>query len=185
MATFNKFTVFVFVLLANLHVIAAPYHIEISKSTRTLLVKNEDEIIKEYAISYGKGGKGTKRRIGDNKTPVGNYRIIDFKSDSKFHFFLQIDYPNLLDAWYGYKNEVIDATDFKKIAIAYKNRSVPPQSTRLGGYIGIHGIGESTEEKLQIHRVHNWTEGCIALRNEEVIELKDLVTIGTKVIISE
>ena len=166
-------------------VLANPYYIEVSKSKRLLLVKKDDQIIKQYAIAHGKGGRGTKRLIGDNKTPVGKYRVIEFKSDSKFHFFIQLDYPNMLDAWYGYKNEVINASDFKRIAIAYKNRDVPPQSTRLGGYIGIHGIGEMTDKKAEIHKVHNWTEGCIAVLNNEILEIKELVRIGTRVIITE
>ena len=98
---------------------------------------------------------------------------------------MQLDYPNLLDAWYGYKNNVISASDFKKIAYAYKQKKIPPQNTRLGGYIGIHGIGEETDQKLMIHNGFNWTDGCIALTNEQISELRKYVDIGTKVIIKE
>ncbi|MDX1519925.1 MAG: L,D-transpeptidase, partial [Gammaproteobacteria bacterium] len=121
----------------------------------------------------------------DKKTPTGVYKVMDFKSDSKFHFFIQLDYPNLLDAWYGYKNQIISATEFKNIASAYKNRSKPPQSTALGGYIGIHGLGEESDEKLMIHKEYNWTEGCIALTNNEIADLKKYVDIGTRVVIKE
>ncbi len=163
----------------------ADYHLEISKSQRLLQLKQAERVIREYAIAHGKGGKGTKRRLGDNRTPQGTYQVVKFKADSKFHFFIMLNYPSLLDAWHGYQDHVIDAVDFKNIATAYKHGHLPPQSTALGGYIGIHGIGETTPEKLEIHRVHNWTEGCIALRNDEILELKELVTIGTRVIISE
>jgi murein L,D-transpeptidase YafK len=161
------------------------YDIIISKSRQELSVTKEDQIIKHYHISLGKGGNGTKRQLGDKKTPVGVYKIIEFKDDSKFHYFMQLDYPNLLDAWYGYKNNVISATDFKKIAYAYKQKQKPPQDTRLGGYIGIHGIGQENDNKLQIHNGINWTDGCIALTNEQIIELRQYVNIGTKVIIKE
>lgn len=98
---------------------------------------------------------------------------------------MQIDYPNLLDAWYGYKNEVISAQEFKNIATAFKTRNIPPQNTPLGGYIGIHGLGETTEQKLLIHEGFNWTEGCIALTNEQMNDLRQYVSIGTKVVIKE
>ena len=133
----------------------------------------------------GKGGKGTKRKQGDSKTPQGVYRVSKFKDSSRFHYFIQLDYPNLIDAWYGYKNKTIDANDFKRIASAYKNREAPPQDTALGGFIGIHGLGEENEEKLTIHQEINWTEGCIALTNAEVIDLKKFIDIGTPVIIKE
>lgn len=164
---------------------ATPYQLEISKTTKELLVRNDIQVVKKYKIAFGKGGSGTKRRLGDNKTPVGAYRIVDFKQDSKFHYFMQLDYPNLLDAWHGYKNELISAKEFKQIATAYKNKLTPPQHTALGGYIGIHGIGELNKEKLKIHELYNWTEGCIALRNDEINELRNYVSIGTKVIIKE
>ena len=161
------------------------YDIEISKSEQQLIVKEGNRTIKQYHVAYGKGGKGTKRILGDKKTPVGVYKIVDFKDDSKFHLFMQIDYPNLLDAWYGYKNEVISAQEFKNIATAFKTKNIPPQNTPLGGYIGIHGLGETTEQKLLIHEGFNWTEGCIALTNEQINDLRQYVSIGTKVVIKE
>ena len=165
--------------------VAAPYTIEISKSDRILVIKQNEKTIKQYNISHGRGGKGTKIRSGDNKTPTGTYRAIDFKTNSKFHFFIQLNYPNPLDDWRGYRNEVISAAEFKQIIQAYKRKSLPPPSTGLGGYIGIHGIGLMTAEKSRIHEAHNWTEGCIAVKNEEINELKKYITLGTKIVIRE
>ena len=166
-------------------VAAAPYIVEISKSDRTLVVKQDEEVIRYYSIAHGRGGKGTKIRAGDNKTPIGTYRAIDFKSNSKFHFFIQLNYPNPLDAWRGYRNEIISAAEFKRIVLAYKRKSLPPQNTGLGGYIGIHGIGLMNDEKNRIHEAHNWTEGCIAVTNEEINELRKYISLGTKVVIRE
>lgn len=161
------------------------YDIIITKSRQELAIKKGEETIRQFRVAMGMGGGGSKRELGDKKTPVGIYKIIDFKGDSRFHYFMQIDYPNLLDAWYGYKNSIISASEFKQIALAYKTRQKPPQDTRLGGYIGIHGLGDENDEKLQIHKDFNWTNGCIALTNEQINELKQYVAIGTKVIIKE
>ena len=165
--------------------IEGDYQLVISKSGKELVIKKGDVTIKRFDIALGKGGKGTKQRLGDNKTPIGVYKITDFKADSKFYFFMQLDYPNLLDAWYGYKNNVITAKEFKKIAFAFKGKQRPPQNTALGGYIGIHGLGESTRKRLEIHESFNWTEGCIAMKNSDINTLRQYVSIGTRVTIKE
>lgn len=164
---------------------ASEYQLLVSKKNKELIVEKGGEIIKKYHIASGKGGKGTKRKQGDSKTPQGVYRVSKFKKSSRFYYFIQLDYPNLVDAWYGYKNKVIDSKEFKRIATAYKNREIPPQDTRLGGFIGIHGLGEENEKKLAIHQDINWTDGCIALTNEEINDLKKFVHVGTPVIIKE
>lgn len=164
---------------------ASEYQLFVSKHDNALTVEKNGKIIKRYHIASGKGGKGTKRQQGDNKTPLGVYRVTKLKKSDRFHFFIQLDYPNLIDAWYGYKNQTINAKDFKRIAAAYKNREAPPQDTKLGGFIGIHGLGIENEEKLTIHEEINWTEGCIALTNREINDLKQFIELGTKVIIKE
>jgi murein L,D-transpeptidase YafK len=164
---------------------AGSYNLVISKSERLLQVREGDKVIKAYHIAFGKGGKGAKREMGDNKTPVGIYHIIGFKPDSKFYYFMQLDYPNLIDAWHGYMDRLISARQFKAFAVAYRFGEAPPQDTMLGGYIGIHGIGEVTRKKLEIHSVFNWTDGCIAMKNREIHDLRRFVTLGTRVTITE
>ncbi len=172
-------------LLFSPPVLASEYQILVSKQNSELLVEKAGEVVKRFRIATGKGGKGTKRRQGDSKTPVGTYRIMKFKDSDRFNYFIQLDYPNLIDAWYGYKNKIINARDFKRIARAYKNREAPPQDTALGGFIGIHGLGKTNEKKLTIHQNLDWTDGCIALTNEEIHELKRFVDVGTQVVIVE
>jgi murein L,D-transpeptidase YafK len=162
-----------------------PYTLEVSKSSQELLIKEGQEVIKRYRVAFGKGGNGGKRQLGDNKTPIGTYKILEFRENSRFHFFMLINYPNTIDAWYGYKNNLIDGKEFKDIVKAATSNALPPQDTSLGGYLGLHGIGEVNEEKLSIHDQHNWTEGCIALKNEEITELRQYVSIGTTILINE
>lgn len=172
-------------LLFSCTAVAGPFELEVSKRDQLLLVKEDGQTIRKFHIAYGRGGDGSKARLGDNKTPTGVYRITEFKSDSRFYYFMLLDYPSLLDAWRGYQNELINAMQFRQIATAHRDHTVPPQNTALGGYIGIHGIGDVNTEKLELHDKFNWTEGCIALKNEEINELRKYVTIGTRVTISE
>lgn len=176
---------FLLLLCSNVKAVENQYDLVISRSSQELKIMDGDQIVKQFRITYGKGGKGAKRILGDKKTPLGVYKIVNFKGNSKFHYFMQIDYPNLLDAWYGYKNKIINASEFKNITAAIKNNDIPPQDTKLGGYIGIHGLGDTSAQKLAIHNEINWTQGCIAMTNEEINDLKKYVGIGTRVIINE
>ena len=165
---------------------ADPYLIRVDKSDNILVVENDrGNIVKKYTVAVGRGGKGDKKSIGDKKTPVGSYLITGFNDKSKFDFFIRLNYPNIKDAYYGYINRTISKEQFSKIVAAIRASELPPQDTKLGGAIGIHGIGRETSRKLLIHRNIDWTEGCVALRNYEIKELKQFVSVGTKVIISE
>ncbi|MEC9247593.1 MAG: L,D-transpeptidase family protein [Pseudomonadota bacterium] len=165
---------------------ADPYLIRVDKSDNILVVENNrGNIVKKYTVAVGRGGKGDKKLMGDKKTPVGSYLVTGFNEKSKFDFFIRLNYPNIKDAYYGYINRTISKEQFTRIVSAVRASEPPPQNTKLGGAIGIHGIGRETSRKLLIHRNIDWTEGCVALRNYEVKELKRFVSVGTKVIISE
>ncbi len=161
------------------------YELEINKTQRTLVLKNRDKVEKKYLIATGRGGPGDKRVINDKKTPVGTYRIVQVKEQSAFYSFLQLNYPNVKDAFFGLKDNIISRTEFDRIVSAVKHHAIPPQNTRLGGAIGIHGIGRVTPHKLNLHSNLDWTKGCIALTNEQLDEIMQHVGVGTKVVINE
>ena len=72
----------------------------------------------------------------------------------------------------------IDEAQWQAIRRADQAGEVPSQNTPLGGMIGIHGIGDGDRG---VHRDFNWTNGCVALTNEEIDELLRWVKIGTPV----
>lgn len=144
-----------------------------------------DHVVRHFTASYGKGGDGTKRVEGDQKTPIGTYTISAMRKSDKFYYFMQFNYPNLLDAWYGYQNKVITETQFDEFTSAIKNRKLTPQNTQLGGYIGIHGLGYPTSSQLTIHENLNWTNGCVAITNQEIDYLRQYVDVGTRVVIRD
>ena len=57
---------------------------------------------------------------------------------------------------------------------------IPPQVTPLGGYLGIHGVGEGDPG---IHADFNWTHGCIALTNQQIDDLAGWIRIGMRVVV--
>lgn len=161
------------------------FAIEIDKSERLLLVKHGDRVARRFQIATGRGGLGDKRMRGDNKTPLGVYRITDFNDSSNFHLFMALNYPNVKDAFFGLKNRLISRAEFERIVDAVRNDRRPPQNTRLGSAIGIHGLGAENSDKLKVQRNLDWTQGCIALTNRDVNELRSYVTVGTRVVIRE
>lgn len=161
------------------------YELEIHKSERILLVKHGSKVEKKYTIAQGSGGRGDKRQAGDKKTPVGTYRIVKINNNSNFSSFLQLNYPNVKDAFYGLKERIISQAEFDRIVVALSYYEMPPQNTALGGLIGIHGLGAVTRQKVKIHDNFDWTKGCIALTNEDLADLRRYVAVGTIVVIND
>jgi murein L,D-transpeptidase YafK len=161
------------------------YHLEFDKSDRILRLKRGRQIHREFTAASGSGGVGDKTKTGDKQTPEGIYRIAGFNEKSKFHLFMRLNYPNVKDAFYGLKNDIISRNEFDRIVDSLKLGRLPPQNTALGGAIGIHGVGFETEKKLRIHSNMDWTDGCIALTNDDVSELRTYVRVGTEVVIRE
>ena len=180
-----KYSVFLVMAFVCQNLQASNYEIHVTKSSNSLKIIKENKIVKRFSISVGRGGAGDKRMVGDKKTPIGVYYVTRLKNSNKFHYFFGINYPNLKDGYHGYKRKIITLSQFKAIKYAAEHKKTPPQNTRLGGAIGIHGIGKQTRQKLLIHKNINWTEGCIAVENHEIEELKKFIRIGTKVRISE
>ncbi len=133
--------------------------IVVFKSKRVILLLNNGEIIKAYRISLGKNPDGHKIREGDQKTPEGTYVIDSRFTDSKFHLALHISYPNNVD--------IINA----------EKLGVDP-----GGNIMVHGLPNGLGKKIgKLHRLTDWTNGCIAVTNSEMEEIWQLVPDGISI----
>lgn len=153
--------------------------IDTGKSTLTVL--QDSSIRRVYRnISIGRGGVGFEKRTHDGKTPLGDFHISRISSDSPFHRFFALDYPTLEHAKRAVGSGAIGQKQYLRIRQALQSKKRPPQDTPLGGYIGIHGVGNGDR---RIHQDFNWTNGCIALTNEQIDELALWVHIGTPVVI--
>jgi hypothetical protein len=92
---------------------------------------------------------------------------------SAYYLSLGVSYTNLEDAERGLRDGLINQAQYNAIVRAIKNKISPPQYTRLGRLIYIHGHGARSD----------WTLGCVALENEDIKELFDAVGVGTQVTI--
>jgi murein L,D-transpeptidase YafK len=130
------------------------------KSRNEMEVYSQGQMIKNYKVSIGKNSYGDKEYEGDERTPEGEY---------------QIDGRNPNSAY------------FKNLGISYPNKSDREHSAKLGKPVGgdvkIHGLKNGQGYIGKFHRFKNWTNGCIAVTNEEMEELYNAVRIGTAIII--
>jgi tetratricopeptide (TPR) repeat protein len=130
--------------------------IVIEKKARRLMLISKGEVLKTYKIALGGNPIGPKEMQGDNKTPEGTYFIDSRNKDSYYHRSLHISYPNERD---------------KKRA---KELGVYP-----GGNIMIHGIKKGFSWVGDGHTDVDWTNGCIAVTDEEIEEINKLAPNGT------
>lgn len=137
-------------------------------------------LVKFSNISIGRNGSGFKRKRGDDITPLGKYKISWINRKSRYHLFYGFNYPSRENAQQALQKGLIDKKNYSRIIKAHNNNQVPPQNTPLGGLIGIHGLGRGNEA---IHKMMNWTHGCIALSNEQINNLDTLIKKNTIVII--
>ena len=151
------------------------------RSEHKLLVMKNDMVLNTFRVALGSGGRKAKLQRGDHTTPKGTYQIKRVRDSERFHLFLQLDYPSVKDAITALASKIISKTEYNAIVDAHIAGKIPPQDTPLGGSIGIHGIGVETQDRIEIHQIADWTQGCIALRNDEVDLLKRYIKIGTEV----
>ncbi|MEH6543591.1 MAG: L,D-transpeptidase [Porticoccaceae bacterium] len=145
----------------------------------TLTVMRNDEAVAHFNnISIGRRGAASIHMQGDDTTPLGTFRIISRNTASPYKLFFGLDYPTPAHAELALKNGKIEAEHHRLILSAHARNQIPPSSTPLGGAIGIHGIGAGS---LSVHHQYNWTNGCIALDNQQIQEFARWVTTGVYV----
>jgi murein L,D-transpeptidase YafK len=157
----------------------------VQKHARRLYLFEEGCPPREYAVALGRNAMD-KRFEGDGATPLGEFYICARNPASKFHRSLCISYPNLEDAERGLATGLISSEEHAQILAALAERRMPPQHTRLGGEIYIHGQPvQPVRPDEQATPDRDWTRGCIALDNLGMQELYERVPLGTPVRIEE
>ena len=134
----------------------------VDKSARTLQLLSDDKVIKSYHIALGGNPIGHKQQQGDQRTPVGKYTL-DYKNEkSGYYRSIHVSYPNTADK------------------ARAKSRGVS-----AGGDIMIHGQKNGFGAFGILNQQRDWTEGCMAVTNDEMDEIMAAVKIGTAIEIVE
>lgn len=143
--------------------------IDVDTTEQILRVMQGDTVQEVYKnVAIGRYGTTWSKVTLDDKTPLGKFKIGWINEKSRYHRFFGLDYPNRDIAERAFSEKRITVDTWYSILEAENRGRIPPQNTSLGGYIGIHGIGRGDKD---IHHQYNWTNGCIALTNEQIDQL--------------
>ena len=132
----------------------------VKKAERKLVLLKDGEIFRNYDIALGDSPTGHKQFEGDERTPEGNYTLDWRNSNSKFYRSIHISYPNSQDQQFA------------------KNKGKSP-----GGMIMIHGQPNKSKDPVSawILDQMDWTDGCIAVKNDEMDEIWAAIDNGTPI----
>jgi murein L,D-transpeptidase YafK len=119
----------------------------VHKATRRMELYREGALVASYRVSLGLVPFGQKQREGDFRTPEGSYRLTRRNAQSDFFLAVQVSYPEPTD-----------------IALARKNGWAP------GGSIMVHGLPNLLRYPRERYLSSDWTDGCIALSNEDMLD---------------
>ncbi len=128
------------------------------KRERTLQLLSQGKVIKTYKVALGGDPVGPKTGQGDHKTPEGLYVLDSRNAHSQFYKSLHISYPSVGD------------------------RAAAKQSgVSAGGDVFVHGLPNGYGWIGAGHRAKDWTEGCVAVTDEEIDEIWLAVANGTPI----
>lgn len=128
------------------------------KSKHKMELLKDGKVIRTYQVALGGQPVGPKRQQGDHKTPEGTYVLDRRNAHSSFYKSLHVSYPN-----------AHDRAEARKLGVA------------PGGDIMVHGLPPRWAKIGAAHRAVDWTDGCIAVTDEEMDQIWQIVPDGTPI----
>lgn len=132
--------------------------IVVRKSARRLYLMDGGRIVRSYKIALGLNPVGPKERDGDFRTPEGEYYLARRNPRSNYFLSIQISYPN--------------ARDLERAHVHH---------WQTGGSIMIHGLPNRLKSTPWYYQHNDWTDGCIAVSDADMVEIWLLTRDGTPI----
>ena len=120
----------------------------VHKGARRLELLRDGQVLATYRVALGLDPTGHKQREGDFRTPEGDYSLVRRNPNSEFFLSIQISYPSAADM-----------------------RSARSRGWQPGGSIMIHGLPNRPRHPPQYYETRDWTDGCIAVANADMVEI--------------
>jgi hypothetical protein len=132
----------------------------VRKAERRMYLMRANRIIAEYPIRLGLNPSGHKEREGDFRTPEGLYQLVGRNPRSEYFLSLEVSYPNDEDRARAKKSGV-----------------------KPGGLIMIHGQPNLPRKAPEYYANYDWTNGCIAVSNTDMVDIWLRTQPGTIIVI--
>jgi murein L,D-transpeptidase YafK len=123
-------------------------HVVVRKGERKLYLMRGDQVLRSFRIALGLMPEGHKLREGDYRTPEGNYRLVERNPASDYFLSIRISYPSDAD-----------------------KRRARRHGHAPGGAIMIHGLPNYPTRSPEYYRRTDWTDGCIAVSNADMVDI--------------
>ena len=127
----------------------------VDKSDRKLYLLRNGRVVAEYPVKLGLNPYGHKQQEGDFRTPEGRYTLNRRNPRSEFFLALQVSYPSREDAAWAKEN-----------------------GWNPGGLIMIHGQPNVPKRPPDFYASRDWTDGCIALSNADMVDVWLRTSVG-------
>jgi L,D-transpeptidase YbiS len=146
-------------------------HVHIPSQTLDIL-DSDGILVRRYVCSTSKFGIGTEP--GSNKTPTGKFRIAEKHGDgAPLGMIFKSRAPT------GEFGREEDESDHVQTRILWLEGVEKANANTKSRYIYIHGT--NAERKLGTPASH----GCVRMGNSDIIELFDIIPVGTEMEISD
>jgi murein L,D-transpeptidase YafK len=136
------------VMLRSTESLPAVDRVVVHKEERRLYLLHGDTVVRSYKIALGVNPVGPKERAGDLRTPEGRYYLNRRNPRSDYFLSIQVSYPNEADLKRAHKHH-----------------------WDTGGSIMIHGLPNQLKHEPKYYEISDWTDGCIALSNADMVEV--------------
>jgi len=120
----------------------------VRKSERRMYLMHGPSVLRSYRVALGLNPLGPKEQEGDSRTPEGHYQLTRRNPRSEYFLSIQVSYPNDRD-----------------LQRARRNRLTP------GGAIMIHGLPNELRREPTYYEQRDWTDGCIAVSDSDMLEI--------------
>jgi murein L,D-transpeptidase YafK len=132
----------------------------VKKAERKLYLYRGENVLREMKVALGLVPEGDKEREGDFRTPEGSYYLAERNVDSDYFLSIRISYP-----------------DPRDVAAARSKGNDP------GGQIMIHGRPNTPRYSQDYYSRTDWTDGCIAVSDSDMVDIWLMTSANTPVVI--
>ncbi|HEX2867197.1 MAG TPA: L,D-transpeptidase [Ignavibacteriales bacterium] len=157
-------------------------HLLVDRRNYRLELYSDTVLVKSYRAVFGRNNGSHGRSAAENQiAPAGNYQICEIDTSSEYHKFLRLNFPNYKDITEAFKSGIISEGEYETLYGELEAGGCPKSDKKKFPAIGIHGTGRLNFIFKNLPFTFNWTNGSVAVSNENIDEIYSVIKPGTEV----